>query len=116
MQTFELVESKSHNIQVIPLRWAFAYKFSDDGVLDKFKSRLVVRGDLQNETNFQDTRAISLATRSLRVLMSITAAFNLDAVQLDVKNAFLNAELRDEEAFTSLFQRASPANVPLMVH
>ena len=32
---------------VIPVMWVFTYKFDTDGYLDKFKARLVVRGDLQ---------------------------------------------------------------------
>lgn len=95
MQTFELIKCKLENIQVLPLRWVFAYKFRDDGFLDKVKFRLIVRGDLQCTPSVQDTKAMTLAARTFRVLMSITAAFDMDAIQLDVKNSVLKAELRE---------------------
>ena len=78
-------------VEILPLRWVFSYKFNEDGYLYKFKARLVVRGDLQQ--NWDDTYAATLAARIFRFLMAITAAFGLRAFQYDVRNAFLNAPL-----------------------
>lgn len=54
------------------------------------KARLVVRRDLQ-DTFQHDTGAFTLAAGSFQMLMALMAGFDLDAIQLDVKNAFLNA-------------------------
>ena len=35
--------------EIIPLTWAFRIKRKPNGEFDKFKARLVVRGDLQND-------------------------------------------------------------------
>jgi Reverse transcriptase (RNA-dependent DNA polymerase) len=62
----------------------------------KFKARLCVRGDLQ--TTEQDTYAATLAARTFRALIAITAAFDLEASQFDAINAFVNSDL-DEEIY-----------------
>ena len=77
--------------QILPLMWVFTYKFDEDGYLYKYKARLVVRGDLQDD--WGDTYAATLAARVFRLLMAIAAAFGLHAYQYDVLNAFLNAPL-----------------------
>jgi hypothetical protein len=74
-----------------PLMWVFTYKFNEDGYLLKYKARLVVRGDLQEQ--YGDTYAATLAARLFRALMALACAFNLTARQYDVPNAFLNAIL-----------------------
>jgi hypothetical protein len=71
--------------------WVFTYKFNKDGYLLKYKARLVVRGDLQEQ--YSDTYAATLAARLFRALMTLACAFNLKAIQYDVPNAFLNATL-----------------------
>lgn len=77
--------------QILPLKWVFTYKFDENGYLYKYKARLVVRGDLQDD--WGDTYAATLAARVFRLLMAMAAAFGLRAYQYDVLNAFLNAPL-----------------------
>lgn len=79
----------------IPLKWVFDYKFDEDGYLERCKSRLVVRGDLQEEDSLTTTYAATLAARTFRAAMAIAAEFDLEVDQYDVKTAFLNA-VRDE--------------------
>jgi hypothetical protein len=81
----------SHINDTVPLMWVFTYKFDEDGYLLKYKARLVVRGDLQEQ--YGDTYAATLAARLFRALMALTCAFSLKAMQYDVPNAFLNALL-----------------------
>jgi hypothetical protein len=77
--------------EILPLMRIFAYKFDGDGYLYKFKDRLVVRGDLQDD--WGETYATTLAARVFRLLIALAAAFDLHAYQYDVLNAFLNAPL-----------------------
>jgi len=72
----------------------FKYNFDLDGYLNKFKVRLYVRGDLQ--TIEKDNYATTLAIRYFRALIVMAAAFNLEIVQLDALNAFLNSDIDEE--------------------
>jgi hypothetical protein len=76
----------------IPLKWVFTYKSDSDGYLIRCRSRIVVRGDLQDEQTILTTYAATLAAKSFRVAMAIAARFDLEVKQFDVVNAFVNAE------------------------
>lgn len=89
----------AQNKQIIPLIWVFTYKFDTEGYLLKFKARLCVRGDLQFIE--RDTFAATLAGKSFRSLIAITAAFDLDTLQLNAVNAFINSPI-DEEIFCQI--------------
>jgi hypothetical protein len=81
--------------QVIQCMWVYTYKFDKHGRFQKCKARLVVRGDQQRGLRTEDTYAATLAGRSFRVLMAIAARFDLELIQYDVVNAFVNAKLLD---------------------
>ncbi|KAI1840359.1 hypothetical protein JX266_013452 [Neoarthrinium moseri] len=82
--------------QVIHSMWVFTYK-DDEGVFTKPKARLVVCGNQQHAGDLP-TRATTLAANSLRILLAITAQFDLDTTQLDAVNAFVQANI-DEEVY-----------------
>ena len=84
----------------MPLNWVFIYKTDSDGYFAKFKVRLVVRGDLQQD-NAQDVYAATVAFKVFRALMALVAAFGLKTRQLDDINAFLNAH-NDEPIYCFL--------------
>ena len=81
----------------IPLKWVFTYKVNSAGQLVRTKSRIVARGDLQEDATIFSTYASTLAARSFRVAMALAAQFDLEVKQYDVVNAFVNAE-RDERS------------------
>jgi hypothetical protein len=87
-----VTEADSHgHSQRLPLMWVSTYKFDKDGLLYKYKARLVVRGDLQKD--WGDRYAATLAAQVFRFLMALAAAFGLKAYQYDAMNAFSNAPL-----------------------
>ncbi len=94
--TFKEIGQDETTKSPLPLLWVFKYKFDEDGHLSKFKARICVRGDLQYST--KDNYAATLACKTFRALMAITAAFDLEIVQLDAVNAFLNSDI-DEEVY-----------------
>jgi hypothetical protein len=98
--TWELVDQSSANTRPLPLKWVFTYKYDTDGYLDRYKARICVRGDLQ-PTSDKDSYAATLAAKVFRSLMAIAARFDLEAVQMDAVNAFING-LLDEEVYTYL--------------
>jgi hypothetical protein len=77
----------------IPVRWVFTYKFDEDDYLNKYKARLVVRGDMQRDSLFEETYAGTLAASVFRFLMAIACYFDLEIKQFDAKNAFSQAFL-----------------------
>ncbi|KAJ6187229.1 hypothetical protein N7519_002137 [Penicillium mononematosum] len=62
--------------QILLLKWVFIYKFDADGVLDKFKARICVRGDLQWMTP-EEKRAAILAVKIARAVFSMAARYSL---------------------------------------
>jgi hypothetical protein len=95
--TFMDVPIANHYKEALPLTWVFKYKFDEGGFLIKFKARVCVRGDLQMTE--KETYAATLAAASFRLLMIIVAAFDLEMIQLDAVNAFLNSKIDDEEIY-----------------
>ena len=91
LNTFEVVPLPK-DAQVIPVMWTFIYKFDTNGFLVKFKARICARGDKQQMT-LADTYASTLAAKTFRALMAITAVFGLVAKQWDVVNAFCQATM-----------------------
>ena len=97
--TFEEVAIKDTNsAYIIPNMWVYTYKFDTDGFLERYKARLVIRGDLTRSI-YEDTYAATLASRVFRCLIAISAFFGLELYQLDAVNAFCNA-LLDELLYT----------------
>ena len=80
----------------LPLKWVFTYKSDSAGMLTRCRSRLVVRGDLQEDETILSTYAATLASRSFRMGMAIAAHFDLEVKQHDVINAFIYASRQSD--------------------
>ncbi|KJZ72743.1 hypothetical protein HIM_07935 [Hirsutella minnesotensis 3608] len=96
------VKSKDvpRKITILDCMWVYVYKFDKHGYFKNCKARLVVRGDQQARSG-QSTYAATLAGRSFRTLMAISARFDLELIQYDAVNAFVNAQL-DEEVYMKM--------------
>ena len=84
-----------------PLRskWVFKRKKKVDGLIDKYKTRLVIKGYRQTEgLDYFDTYSYVTRINSIRMVLAIIALRNLEIHQMDVKTVFLNGEL-DEEIY-----------------
>jgi hypothetical protein len=80
----------------LPLKWVFTYKSDSASMLTRCRSRLVVRGDLQEDETILSTYAATLASRSFRMAMAIAARFDLEVKQHDVINAFIYASRQSD--------------------
>lgn len=81
----------------IKSRWVFKIKPTVNGELPRYKARFVAKGFSQRPgIDFNDTYASVVAHDTLRVLMSTIAADDLEMIQLDVKTAFLNGNLKED--------------------
>src|SRR6266436_2742762 len=83
--------------QILGCQWVYVYKTDKHRKITKCKARLVVCGNQQKECDLP-TRATTLATTSLRVLLATVAKFDLETLQLDALNAFVHAEI-DETVY-----------------
>ena len=81
---------------IIDSKWVFKRKMDENG-LEKFKARLVIRGFKDKNVNeLRETYAPVSRLSVIRAFLAIINKYDLDAVQLDVKTAFLNGILEDD--------------------
>ena len=64
-------------------------KYHSDGAFDKWKCRIVFRGDRWKNVFNIDTYASSLDSKALLLLLALAASLDLDIWALDIKTAFL---------------------------
>ena len=99
MNTFDFVSRPPPNVNVIGCKWVLTKKRDESGKVVRYKARLVAKGFTQIPgQDFFNTFAPVLHLDTLRILIAIAVAFNLDIHQLDVVSAYLNGKL-DEELY-----------------
>ena len=94
--TWELKDLPA-GIKALPVRWVLKVKRDAKGNIERYKARLVVKGYMQREgIDFNEVFAPTSKHTTLRTLLAIVAADDLELEQLDVKTAFLNGDLEEE--------------------
>jgi hypothetical protein len=82
---------------VIKSRWVYKLKRGSENEIQRFKARFVAKGFSQKPgIDFDETYAPVVKYDSLRTILAIAAAEDLEISQLDVKTAFLNGDLEEE--------------------
>ena len=72
-------------------------KFNAQGKVEKYKAQLVAKGYSQVEgIEFGEIFSLVSKLTSIRFLLSIVAAFDLEVEQMDVKTTFLHGDLEEE--------------------
>ena len=80
--------------RVIGGRWVYSLKQDKDGEISKYKARYVARGFSQIPgIDYYDTYAPTTRLTSVRMLMQISVQYDLIVHQMDVKTAYLNANI-----------------------
>lgn len=94
--TFELVPLPPGR-KAIGCKWVFRIKRDASGAITRYKARLVAQGFYQLPgIDFGETFAPVARIESLRILFALAAIYDWEIGQMDVKNAFLNGELKEE--------------------
>ena len=83
--------------QILPSMFVFDLKKLPDGTFDKFKCRIVVRGDRWTVVFEHDTYAGTARSESIKIILAIAAELDMILESVDVKTAFLYPELKPDE-------------------
>ncbi|GKD43467.1 zinc finger, CCHC-type containing protein [Tanacetum coccineum] len=85
-------------------KWIFKRKLKVDGTIKKFKARLFIHGFRQKSgIEYFNTYASVARISIIRLLIIMASIHNLIIHHMDVKIAFLNGELDEEEFLSSRF-------------
>jgi hypothetical protein len=78
-------------------KWFFKKKFNAQGKVEKYKARLVAKGYSQvNGIDFGEIFSPIAKLTSIRFLLSVVVAFDLEVEHVDVKTTFLHGDLEKE--------------------
>uniref|UniRef100_H3G7R0 Reverse transcriptase Ty1/copia-type domain-containing protein n=1 Tax=Phytophthora ramorum TaxID=164328 RepID=H3G7R0_PHYRM len=83
--------------KILGCHWVFDVKYNPDGTVERFKARLVVRGNTQiHGVDFDEIFSPVARYESLRLLLAIATIKDFHVHQMDVSTAFLNGSLFEE--------------------
>ncbi|GJU46903.1 retrotransposon protein, putative, ty1-copia subclass [Tanacetum coccineum] len=85
------------NGKTIGSKWLFKKKTDMDRAVHTYKARLVAKGYTQTPwIDYEETFSPVADIRAIRILIAITAFYDYEIWQMDVKTAFLNGYLSEE--------------------
>ena len=98
--------SQNHTWDVVPCppfvkpigcKWIYSIKLNSDGTLARYKARLVALGNRQEYgIDYDETFAPVAKMTTVRTLLAIAASQSWPLYQMDVKNAFLHGDLKED--------------------
>ena len=99
--TWDLVSRRDKRIRnVTKSRWVYTIKFNRDGSIEKLKSRFVVCGYSQRQgIDYDRAFSATLRATSFRTLLAIAAGRKMQLMQIDVSNAFTQANMDHVDLF-----------------
>ena len=85
---------KPAGVKVIGLKWIFKIKRNADGSINKYKSRLVAKGYVQEHgIDFEEVFAPVARIETIRLLFGLAAANGWEIHHLEMKTTLLHGEL-----------------------
>jgi hypothetical protein len=96
MKTWELVEPPPDK-RIIGSRFVYVAKPDSNGILNRYKARLVAQGHTQQHgIDYHETFAPVTKLETIRTMCALAAHRQLHLHQMDVKTAFLNGDIEEE--------------------
>lgn len=103
--TWELVDPPQ-GANIVGSKWVYKAKKDAAGNVVRYKARLVAQGFSQVPgVDYFDTFAPVAKLSSIRAVLAIAAARDLEVHQIDIKGAYLNGKLTDDEV---IYMRQPP--------
>lgn len=94
--TWDLVSLPSGR-KALKNMWVLRKKTDENGNLEKYKARLVIKGCSQREgIDYDEVYSPVVRYASIRYLISVAVQFDMEIHQMDAVTAFLQGELEDE--------------------
>lgn len=94
-QAWELEELPKDR-SAVSCKWVFKSKLKPDGIIERYKARLVARGFHQTKgVDYFETFSPVVRYESVRTVLAMAAKFDMEIVQFDIKTAFLNSPLEE---------------------
>jgi len=103
-----LEENETWTLETLPsgkkpisCKWVYRVKYSLDGSIQRYKARVVIRGDHQIAGfDVNETFAPVAKMTSVRIFLSVAVAKGWELHQMDVNNAFLHGDMNEEVYIT----------------
>ncbi|GJY39534.1 retrotransposon protein, putative, ty1-copia subclass [Tanacetum coccineum] len=97
-EVWELVDLPP-DVKTVGHKWLLKKKTDMDGAVHTYKARLVEKGFTQTPgIDYEETFSYVADIRAIRILIAIVAFYDYEIWQMDVKTAFLNGYLNEEQA------------------
>ena len=83
--------------KAIGSRWVFVIKRKSDGSIERYKARFVAKGFSQRPGfDYFDTFASTVKWPTLRTILALACALDMELESLDISTAFLNGDMDAE--------------------
>ena len=94
--TWQLVLT-TPNGNIIDCKWVYKLKHNPDGIIDRYKAKLVAKGFTQTHgLDYFETSSPVVKASTIQIVLTITFSFSWSVRQLDVQNVFLNGDLQEQ--------------------
>ena len=94
--TWYIVSCPPH-VKPIGSKWVYTVKLKYDGSLDRYIARLVALGNKKEYgLDYEETSVPVSKMTTVRTILAIVSSQSWSLHQMDVKNAFLNEDLKEE--------------------
>jgi hypothetical protein len=94
-EVFTFVEKVPEGASMIGSHWVMGTKLMANGTIDKWKVRLVGRGDLQKPGDCNDITSPVIDSASIRLALGLAAKHDLGIAVLDIPTGFLGCPLHE---------------------